>query len=535
MSATVVDAHGEPPLAAVRDVHKRFGGVAALSGVTLEIHSGEVHCLLGENGAGKSTVVKLLSGVHKPDAGTVDIRGRRPASPRAALELGVSTIYQELTLVPDMTVAENISLGDEPTRHLGLVRDRRRLARRAREALDRLGIDGIAPNETAGALGIAQQQMVEIAKAVSRADEQVLILDEPTAPLAPAEAERLFEIVDRLRERGLGILYITHRLEELPRIGTHVTVMRDGSVTANGRVDDLGRDELIELMVGRKLTALYPQRRRASGRVVAEVVPKRAEGGEPPMTVRAGEVVALFGLVGAGRTELVRSLIGADPSADHRLLVDGRELRAGSPAAALRRGVGMVPEDRKAHGIVPEMSVATNISLSSLRAFARHGLASPATLEASAAPWAERLRVRAGSLRQPVASLSGGNQQKCVLARVLAAGPRLIVLDEPTRGIDVGARAEVYALVDEICRDGTGVLMITSDLPEALGVSDRIYVMRKSRIVAELVTEEATERDVLRLAIGATAPNGGSGEEMTAMASLRPGPATELNDRPDGD
>jgi ABC-type sugar transport system ATPase subunit len=503
-------------LAAVRGVHKGFAGMPALTGVTMEIRAGEVHCLIGENGAGKSTLVKLISGVHVPDAGAVEIKGRpRAGSPKAALELGVRTIYQELTLVPGMTVAENIALGREPSRCRGLLRDRRALVRDASDALEGLGIEDISPQALAGELGVAQQQLVEIVKAISSGDEQILILDEPTASLGPDEADRLFEIVRRLTAGGMGALYITHRLEELPRIGMQVTVLRDGQVVTSGPVGSFARSELIELMVGRALDTLYPERACAPGPVVAEiteVAPQYREGptaldaGAPDssagLTIRAGEVAAVFGLVGAGRTELVRSLVGADRGGGtHLLCVDGKPVRASSPRAALRSGVAMIAEDRKAHGLIPHMSVAANIALSSLHTAARAGLTSRARIERAAAGWAERLRVQTGSLRQDIVTLSGGNQQKCLLARALATAPRLIILDEPTRGVDVGARAEVYALINEVCASGAAVLMITSELPEALGMSDRIHVMRSGRFVGSVAARGATEHHVLRMAI----------------------------------
>jgi ABC-type sugar transport system ATPase subunit len=317
----------------------------------------------------------------------------------------------------------------------------------------------------------------------------------------------------------MGILYITHRLEELPRIGTRVTVMRDGRVVTTGRCEDFARDDLIERMVGRKLEALYPERERAAGPLVAQIAPAAgtpAAGGADRLTVHAGEVVALFGLVGAGRTELVRSLVGADRPGEYRMWLDGAQLRASSPSQALRAGVGLVPEDRKAHGIVPQLSIATNVALSSLSATARGGIVTRRRIERAAAEWTTRLRVRAGSLRQEIVTLSGGNQQKCLLARVLAADPRLVILDEPTRGIDVGARAEVYTLVNEICAAGRAVLMVTSDLPEALGMSDRIYVMRESRLVGMVETKDTTEADVVRLALGAAGQPGiNKGEHET--------------------
>ena len=507
MTATTTGRAGKtaPVLAGVYDVDKHFAGVHAVKQVTLELRAGEVHCLIGENGAGKSTVVKVLAGVHSPDAGEVRIGGEtvRLRSPHEALVRGVSTVYQELTLVPYMTVAENIALGQEPVVARGIL-DRRRRTRRAAELLQDLGIKGIPPQRPVRELGIAQQQLVEIAKVVSREKERVLVLDEPTATLTSTETRTLFGLIGRLRASGIAVLYITHRLEELDEIGDVVTVMRDGAVVKSGRVTDFRRPELIHAMVGREITDLFVRHRAKPGEVAVEIherVPG-PDGQARGITVRQGEVVGLFGLTGSGRTEMVRSVLGADPPDHHELILGGRARRFRTPAQALAAGVALVPEDRKGQGIVPLMTVAANIGISSLRALAHGPLLSPRAMPRMADEYVRSLNIRAASVRQEIVNLSGGNQQKCLIARVLASDPPVVILDEPTRGVDVGARVEVYRLISRLCSEGRAVLMITSDLPEALGVTERIYVMREGWITGEVQTADATQHVVMRLALG---------------------------------
>jgi ribose transport system ATP-binding protein len=492
-------------LAAAYDVDKFFHGVHAVKSATLEIHAGEVHCLIGENGAGKSTIVKMLAGVHRPERGRLVVAGSDEPlrSPNHALENGISTVFQELTLVPEMSVAENIWLGREPRRGAFIGRAER--VRKTEALLEDLGIGGIEARRPVRTLGIAQQQLVEIAKAVSREGERVVVMDEPTATLTGSETQTLFALVARLRARGVGILYITHRLEELEVVGDRVTVMRDGAVIETLPVADAKRELLIELMVGRKITDLFPPRTAQIGDVVLDVPGK---DGEPPLVVRRGEVVGLFGLVGAGRSELARALVGDDPLDRRRLSVAGKEHVFRSPSRALAGGIGIVPEDRKGMGIVPHMSVAGNISLSSLQAVCHGPFLQPRAVAAVGDEYIRELNIKTPSGRQEIVNLSGGNQQKCLIARVLCADPDVVILDEPTRGIDVGARVEVYRLINRLCEEGRGVLMITSDLPEALGMSDRIVVMRRGRIAGEVDAHEAVQETVVSLALGEGPVNG---------------------------
>jgi ABC-type sugar transport system ATPase subunit len=502
-------------VAALRRVNKSFAGVHAVKDATLELRAGEVHCLVGENGAGKSTIVKIISGVHKPDSGEYYMRSQDNdiGSPQAALDLGVRTIYQENSLVPDMTVAENIALGHEPVHRPRFVMNLRERRRNAARVLDDLGIEGISPSDPVSSLGVARQQLVEIAKAVARPGGHLMIMDEPTAPLTPDEIDRLFAIVRRLRERGMSILYITHRLEELEAIGDVITVMRDGSIVAAGNPRTMSRRDVIQEMVGRRIENLYPERKFEPGQTIIEIKDGGASAGKPDapdLVVRRGEVVGLFGLIGAGRTEMVRALIGADAGGDYEVRFKGDPARFRSPGHAMRSGLTLVPEDRKGQGIVPEMSIATNIALGSLGKLAHGPVLSNGTIRRMASSYVERLNVRCHSPGQLIMNLSGGNQQKCILARALACEPDLLILDEPTRGVDVGARTELYELMDEVCAAGHGVLMISSDMPEVLGVSNRLYVMRAGRIVGELEPRTATQQDVMALAVGEVEPAVGS-------------------------
>ena len=486
-------------LAAAYDVDKFFYGVHAVKSATLEIRSGEVHCLIGENGAGKSTIVKMLAGVYRPERGRLVVGGSDEPlkSPNAALEKGISTVFQELTLVPDMSVAENIWLGREPRRGMFIGRADR--VRMTAELFDELGIGGIDPRWPIRACGIAQQQLVEIAKAVSREGERVVIMDEPTATLTSGETRTLFELIDRLRARGVGVLYITHRLEELEVIGDRVTVMRDGAVIETLAVAEARRERLIELMVGRKITDLFPRRTAEIGEIALEVPGKN---GDRSLVVHRGEVVGLFGLVGAGRTELARAIIGDDPHDRREVAIAGKRRTFRSPSRALAAGIGIVPEDRKGMGIVPHMSVASNISLSSLPAVSNGPVLQPRLISTVGDEYIRELNIKTPSGRQEIVNLSGGNQQKCLIARVLCADPDVVIFDEPTRGIDVGARVEVYRLINRLCAEGRGVLMITSDLPEALGMSDRIVVMRRGQIVGEVDASKAVQETVVSLALG---------------------------------
>jgi ABC-type sugar transport system ATPase subunit len=487
-------------LLSVAGVTKAFPGVRALDAVDFSLERGEIHALLGENGAGKSTLIKILGGAVVPDRGELRLEDDAlpQGDPLAARRRGLSIVYQEHTLVPDLSAAENIFLGRERGRPF---LQRGEMLRAAQERLDGLGAH-VPAGTHVGRLSVAQQQLVEIARALE-GDSKLLILDEPTAPLSGPEVEVLFGVLRGLRARGLGIVYISHRLEEVFALADRVTVLRDGRRIASAAVREVDRAGLIRWMVGRDVSEEFPPRTPSPGPVVLEVrslsCPPRFS--EASFSVRQGEIVGLAGLVGAGRTSVALALFGALP-AHGEVLLGGRPVRFRSPAEAIDAGIGYVTEDRKARGLFSLMGAGENMTISALRAFARRGLLSLARERAAAAAAARDFDVRAADLRQRAATLSGGNQQKLLLARYLMAPRRLLVLDEPTRGIDVGAKAEIYALMGRLAAQGLAILMISSELPEVLGMSDRVVVMHEGRTRGELPRERATPEAVMELATG---------------------------------
>ncbi|WP_075890429.1 sugar ABC transporter ATP-binding protein [Actinomyces provencensis] len=481
-------------------VTKVFGRTAVIEDVSVTVEPGKVHVLLGENGAGKSTLIKMMCGIHAPDAGRILVDGREVTIPdaRAARHLGIATIHQELNLVPSLSVAENISLGEWPSR--GGVVSRAPMRERARAALDRVGL-AVPVDRRVGDLGIAQQQLVEIAKALSQ-DADLLILDEPTAALTDHESEQLFTIMEDLRRRGVAMVFISHHLDEIARIGDVVTVLRDGRAVAEVSAD-VDEGDLVRLMVGRSIDDQFPRERTEPGEVLLDVAGLTRHGGfeDVSLQVRAGEVVGLAGLVGAGRTEVIRALAGADTYDSGTVTVKERPLPRGSVAAAIRNRVGMVPEDRKAQGLIPGASIADNLGLATLWPTARWGLADRTGQRRRARENADRLHIRMASLDQPVRELSGGNQQKVVFGRWTQAGADVLLLDEPTRGVDVGARVEIYDLINDVTARGGAVLMASSELPEVLGMSDRIVVMSGGRVSGEVPARGATQDQVMALAV----------------------------------
>jgi ribose transport system ATP-binding protein len=483
----------------MRSITKRFPGVVALDGVDFELERGEVHVLLGENGAGKSTLVKMLAGAYRPDEGEILLDGEAASISSAtdAQKLGISTIYQEFNLVPQFTVAENIFLGRQP-RRFGFV-DRRKMREEARKLLDRMKVL-VDPDALVSNLGVAQRQMVEIAKALSL-NARILIMDEPTASLSGQEVERLFEIVRGLKEEEVAMIFISHHLEEVSEIGDRVTVLRDGKVV--DRVPaSTKHSELVRMMVGRSVEAQFPRRRPEVGEVLLEVKNLSREGvlEDVSFSLRAGEVVGVAGIVGAGRTELARAIFGADPGDAGEVWVEGRRMERGDPREAKHRGMGFVTEDRQGQGIVPPLSVAENLGLASLERNTHVGLVSRREQRKQARKMIEDLNIRTPGPEQEIRFLSGGNQQKAVIGKWLLADSKVLIMDEPTRGIDVGAKVEIYELMNELTENGAGILMISSDLPEVLGMSDRILVMSGGRITGELSVEEANGENVMELA-----------------------------------
>ncbi len=495
------------PIIELREISKAFPGVQALDRVSFEVREGEVHALLGENGAGKSTLIKILTGAHQPDSGTILLRGQPITIPdtRQGLKLGIAAIYQELSLYPDLTVAENIFMGHQPSNRFGMV-DWRQMQQRARALLHELDADDLDVTRPVRGLSVGNQQRVEIAKALSH-DARILIMDEPTAALTQHDVERLFEIVRRLRARGVAIIYITHRLEEVFLLADRVTVLRDGRVVGTTlEVSQTNQAELVKMMVGRTLDTLFPKDPAIPGEVVLEV--RNLSYGRTTrnvsFTLRRGEIVGLAGLVGAGRSELAQVLFGITPAQSGTILVEGKEVRIRNPREAMALGIAYVPEDRKLQGLLLPMSVRENTTLAVLRQLLRYGFVDHHAESRLTQEYVDRLQIRTPSLMQQVANLSGGNQQKVVLAKWLAAKPRVLILDEPTRGIDVGAKAEIHRLMNALAHQGMAILMISSELPEVMGMSDRILVMRQGSIVAELDRQSASQEAVIAAAMGAS-------------------------------
>ncbi|GKQ35243.1 sugar ABC transporter ATP-binding protein [Streptomyces sp. A012304] len=496
----------EAPLLSMSGITKSFPGVRALDGVDLDVQAGEVHCLLGQNGAGKSTLIKVLAGAHQPDSGTIRWRGEPVTlrSPIAAMRLGIATIYQELDLVEHLSVAENVHLGHEPTAAGFVIRTR--TARTATAALlRRLGHPEIDPTRLVGELSAAQQQIVSMARALSH-DVRLIVMDEPSAALDPDEVDNLFRIVGDLTADGVAVVHISHRLEEIRRIGDRVTVLKDGRAVAGGLpAKTTPTREVVALMTGRNVEYVFPERpvqdAAATGTPLLEVRGLAREGEFEPLdlVVHPGEIVGLAGLVGSGRSEILETIYGArKPTAGH-VLVDGRPLRPGSVRAAVAAGLGLAPEERKAQALLMLESVTRNVSVSSLSRFSRAGWIDRGAEQGAARAATRELSLRPDNPSAPVRTLSGGNQQKAVLARWLLRGCRILLLDEPTRGVDVGARAELYAVVRRLAADGLAVLLVSSEVPEVLGLADRVLVLREGRVVHTAPARELDEHRVLDL------------------------------------
>ena len=505
--STMGMAGGAAPAVRMTGIRKRFGPVVANRDASIEVAQGEIHALVGENGAGKSTLMKLLAGIYTPDAGVFRMNGDELVidGPRHAQEQGISIIHQEFNLMPDLTVAQNIFIGREH-RSGGLFLDDRALNRRAQDLFDRLGL-ALDPAEPVEQLTVARQQMVEIAKALSF-DAKVLIMDEPTAALNDAEVDVLFELIGRFRSPETGVIYISHRMEELSRISDRITVLRDGRYIDTLDTAATDQREVISLMVGRELRG---EQRPAGGRVEGEPVlsvrglsTKRLLR-DVSFDVHAGEILGFAGLMGAGRTEVARAIVGADRRDAGVVSVRGREVGIQNPADAARLGIGYLSEDRKQLGVLLERSVRENIVLASLRDYVGAlGFVRSSRIEATGREYVRKLRIKTPSTAQLVRNLSGGNQQKVVIAKWLAKDCDVLIFDEPTRGIDVGAKAEIYSLMRRLADDGAAILMVSSDLPEALGLSDRVLVMRNGRIAATVAGDAATPEHVGPLMLGTT-------------------------------
>lgn len=489
------------PILELRGITKRYPGVTALDSVDVAIQPGAVHALMGENGAGKSTLGKVICGLIHPDAGTVVFKGQevRFSDPGEAVRAGIGMVHQELLFCENLTVAENLSLGDMPRR--GVLVDRQEMATRAQAALARIGAK-VDPHARLGALPVAVQQMVQIAGAVAKGAE-VMIFDEPTSSLSHAESERLFELIDQLKADGVTCIYISHRMNEIFRLCDAITVLRDGKHVVTKPTSEFDHDSLVAAMIGRDLLK-SESRTNELGEVALSISNLSSAGKfqDVSFQVRKGEVLGLAGLVGAGRTEVVESIFGLDRRATGQVEVLGQELRIGSPQQAISRRVGLVPEDRKRHGLVLGMRIRENETLPILPRLARLGFVQRGKERDTAQKYFDRLRIRAPGLESVTGGLSGGNQQKVVLAKWLAAECDVLMVDEPTRGVDIGAKSEIYDILREVTASGKAILMVSSELPELIAIADRILVFRNGSVVGEVQRAEATEEKLIRLMTG---------------------------------
>ncbi len=487
-------------------ISKSFAGVRALHNVSFDVHRGEVHALVGENGAGKSTLIKVLTGAVEADSGTIEIEGKiiQHNSPAQAKALGIAAIYQQPALFPDLTVAENIALGTEPP---GMFR---RIDWRGRRARAQMLLESIAasidPDAVAGTLSMPEQQLVEIARALG-ANARFVIFDEPTASLTTREVEKLFDVIRRLRAQNAGLIYISHRLDELFEIADRVTVLRDGGVIETLAIAGADRSGLIRLMAGRELSQIFPKEQVPIGDVALEVrgvTCERAGIHNVSLMVRAGEILGIAGMVGSGRTQLAETLFGLTPADRGEIIISGRAARIASPAHAIALGIAYVPEDRRGHGVILDLPIPANLSLASLRRFFPSGLLNGSKERALAREYVERLGIKTASIKAAAATLSGGNQQKVALGRWLVTNPSILILDEPTQGVDIGAKSEIHKLMTGLAARGLAIVMISSELPEILGMSDRIAVMRRGTIVETFDRAGATQEAILGCALETT-------------------------------
>ena len=498
------------PLLEAREITKYFPGTLALDNVHLELLPGEIHAVMGENGAGKSTLMKILAGVISPDKGELRLEGQPVIflTPHHALMHGIAIVYQELNMVPTLSVAENLFAGRLPTNQLGFVRYKE-LFRNAESAIRKLNID-IDPRTSVGELSIAHQQLVEIVKALSR-QCKVLILDEPTSALTDREADMLLVLLRRLANEGMGILYISHKLKEVFTVADRVTVLRDGRYVGTESIGETSPDELIRMMVGRDLGTLYPHKSQNLGKPLLQVLDFQVRGydAQNSFELHQGEILGFSGLIGSGRTELARAIFGAEPKAVGHLILNGKEIEINSPKQAIEAGIGYLPEDRKAAGLFLEMSLRLNVAATIIHELSGGGFVLPSKERDAAKSAVQQLGISTAGIEQEVRRLSGGNQQKTLIAKWLAIKPQILIVDEPTRGIDVGAKREIHFLLRALADSGVGVIVISSELPEVLGMCDRILVMHEGSIVASFSSEDATEEKIMRVA------SGQSSEQMT--------------------
>jgi len=487
----------------MKNIHKSFGTNRVLAGVDFDLREGEVHALMGENGAGKSTLMNILTGLHSRDEGTIVIDGQETyfSSPKEAEEKGIAFIHQELNIWPEMTVLDNLFIGKEPTSGLGFL-NMKQMKALAKEQFGKLSVT-IPLTQEAGECSVGQQQMIEIAKALMT-KAKVIIMDEPTAALTEREIEKLFEVIRSLKKEGVSIVYISHRMEEIFTICDRITVMRDGKSVDTKPIPDTNFDEVVRKMVGRELTERYPARHPVPGDVVLEVknISSKGKFENVSFSVRAGEIVGMSGLMGAGRTEMMRAIFGLDPLDSGEIWVRGKKVNIRKPDDAVKHGIGFITEDRKDEGLVLDFSVRENMALTNLFSFSSKGFISAKKELDFVDTLTKRLQIKTHTTETPARNLSGGNQQKVVIAKWIGIGPSVLILDEPTRGVDVGAKREIYQLMNELTERGVAILMVSSELPEVLGMSDRILVVHEGRISGEVSGENATQEQIMTLATG---------------------------------
>lgn len=486
----------------LKNIVKTYPGVKALDNISLSFQKGEVHALMGENGAGKSTLIKVISGAIEPNGGEIVFEGKRyeKMNPILSQKLGIGVIYQEFNLVPELSIAENIFLGQRLTK--GFTIDRKKMNEKAQEIMNDFGIQ-VDVSRPVRSLTVAYQQLVEIAKTISN-DVKLLIMDEPSAPLTNREIEAMFEIIERLRKKGIAIIYVSHRMEEIFRISQKISVMRDGTYIGTRSTAETNQSQLIQMMVGRNLTEQFPKADKKIGEVVLEVEHLSTTEllKDVNLTLHKGEILGLAGLVGAGRTETARAIFGADTRCGGTIKINGKSVNIKKPRDGIREGIALIPEDRKKHGVLMEMTIQENVSFIALPDISKGTIIDKKRDQETAQNFIRRLRIKTPGINQLAKNLSGGNQQKVVLAKSLASKSEIIIFDEPTRGIDVGAKQEIYQLMLELAKEGMAILMISSEMPELLGMSDRIMVMHEGEVMGELSGEEATQEKILRLASG---------------------------------
>lgn len=485
----------------MENITKEFPGVLALDDVTIDLHKGEVLGILGENGAGKSTLIKILAGNYIKDAGDifVDEEKFEIKGPAEAMASGIRVIYQELNTLDNLTVTENIFIGEQLTKGALKIVDWKTMTKRARELLDTLNVE-LNPNAIVGELSVSDKQVVEIAKAISR-EAKILVMDEPTAALSEEETQSLFKIIETLKAEGVAIIYISHRLKEIFRITDRVTVLRDGKKVGTVKTADTDSNKLVEMMVGRDIKDMYPKREISIGKTVMEVKNLFAEGiNDISFELKKGEILGIFGLLGSGRSHLVKTLFGANKIKGGEIILNGKKLNLKGPSIARDEKIGLVPLDRKAEGLALIMGVKENITLANIKELGKSFLVNRRTERSKAQKWVKEIGIKTPSVSQEVNSLSGGNQQKVVLAKWLESGSKIIILNEPTRGIDVGAKIEIYKLMQDLCEQGDSIIMISSELPEIMSIADRILVMSKGRFTDEYLRKEASEEKLLHAA-----------------------------------